>query len=71
MMGILPLQYADGENADSLGLSGRETFSISGVDNAEATEVTVRADDTEFTARLRRARRASGTTCATAESFPA
>ena len=53
MMGILPLQYADGENAESLGLTGRETFSISGVDNAEATEVTVRADDTEFTARVR------------------
>ena len=28
-------------------------FSISGVDNAEATEVTVRADDKEFTARVR------------------
>ena len=28
MMGILPLQYPDGENAESLGLTGRETFSI-------------------------------------------
>jgi aconitate hydratase len=53
MMGILPLQYRDGENAESLGLTGRETFSISGIDNAEAREVTVRADDTEFTARVR------------------
>ncbi|HEY7602925.1 MAG TPA: aconitate hydratase, partial [Gaiellaceae bacterium] len=53
MMGILPLQYADGENAESLGLTGRETFSITGIDNADATEVTVRADDTEFTARVR------------------
>jgi aconitate hydratase len=53
MMGIVPLQYADGENAQSLGLTGREMFSISGIDNAEATEVTVRADDTEFTARVR------------------
>jgi aconitate hydratase A / 2-methylisocitrate dehydratase len=53
MMGIVPLQYPDGENADSLGLTGRETFSIHGIDNAEATEVTVRADDTEFTARVR------------------
>src|SRR5581483_7132557 len=53
MMGILPLQYADGENAETLGLTGRETFSIHGIDNAEATEVTVRADDREFTARVR------------------
>jgi aconitate hydratase len=53
MMGILPLQYADGENAESLGLSGREEFSVVGVDNAEAREVTVRADDKEFRARLR------------------
>jgi aconitate hydratase len=53
MMGILPLQYADGENADSLGLTGRETFSISGIDNADATEVTVRADEKEFAARVR------------------
>jgi aconitate hydratase len=30
-MGILPLQYASGENASSLGLTGRETFSIEGL----------------------------------------
>lgn len=30
-MGVLPLQFPDGQNADSLGLSGTETFSISGV----------------------------------------
>ncbi len=53
MMGLLPLQYADGENAESLGLTGRETFSIEGVENGEAREVTVRADGLEFTARLR------------------
>jgi aconitate hydratase len=53
MMGILPLQYLDGENAESLGLSGREEFAIAGVDNGEAKEVTVRADDKEFRARLR------------------
>jgi aconitate hydratase len=53
MMGVLPLQFADGESAESLGLSGRESFSIVGVDNAEAREVTVRADDKEFRARLR------------------
>jgi aconitate hydratase len=53
MMGILPLQFHDGENAELLGLTGREEFSISGIDNAEAREVTVRADEKEFTARLR------------------
>jgi aconitate hydratase len=53
MMGILPLQYADGEHAESLGLTGRETFSIRGIENAKATEVTVRADDKEFAARVR------------------
>jgi aconitate hydratase A / 2-methylisocitrate dehydratase len=53
MMGILPLQYLDGENAESLGLSGREEFAITGVDNGEAREVIVRADDKEFRARLR------------------
>src|SRR5256714_7387840 len=53
MMGILPLQYLDGENADSLGLTGREEFAISGVDDGEAREVTVRADDKEFRTRVR------------------
>jgi aconitate hydratase len=53
MMGILPLQFMDGENAESLGLTGREEFSIAGVDNAEAREVTVRADDKKFRARVR------------------
>ncbi|HEY4413168.1 MAG TPA: aconitate hydratase AcnA [Gaiellaceae bacterium] len=53
MMGVLPLQFMDGENRESLGLTGREEFSIIGVDNAEAEVVTVRADDKEFRARLR------------------
>jgi aconitate hydratase len=53
MMGILPLQFMDGENPDALGLTGREEFAILGVDNAEAHEVTVRADDKEFRARVR------------------
>ena len=30
-MGVLPLQYAKGSNAESLGLTGTETFSVSGV----------------------------------------
>ena len=39
MMGILPLQFMPGESAESLGLSGREEFSITGIENGEATEV--------------------------------
>jgi aconitate hydratase len=31
-MGVLPLQYVEGESADSLGLSGRESFRISGLE---------------------------------------
>ncbi len=53
MMGILPLQFRDGETPESLGLTGRESFSIEGVENGEAREVTVRADGTTFTARVR------------------
>jgi aconitate hydratase len=53
MMGILPLQFLDGETPDTLGLSGREEFSVEGVENGEAREVTVRADDKEFRARVR------------------
>ncbi len=30
-MGVLPLQYPEGQNAESLGLTGEETFSISGI----------------------------------------
>ena len=52
-MGVLPLQYLPGENAESLGLTGREEFSVTGVENGEADEVTVRADEKEFRARLR------------------
>jgi aconitate hydratase len=53
MMGVLPLQFVDGETPGSLGLTGRETFSVTGVQNGEASEVTVRADDLEFRARVR------------------
>ena len=33
-MGILPLEFLPGRNADSLGLTGRETFDILGLDDA-------------------------------------
>ena len=53
MMGVLPLQFMDGEGREALGLTGRELFSIHGLEGGEAHEVTVRADDTEFRARVR------------------
>ena len=53
MMGILPLQFPDGETAGTLGLTGREEYAILGVENADAHEVTVRADAKEFRARVR------------------
>ena len=57
-MGIVPLQYPDGESAESLGLTGREEFAVEGLENGEANEVQVTAkpDDGEpivFTARVR------------------
>ncbi len=33
-MGILPLQFRDGESADSLGLDGRESFTVTGIGGA-------------------------------------
>ena len=53
MMGILPLQFPEGEGAGTLGLTGREEYAILGVENGDAHEVTVRADATEFRARVR------------------
>jgi aconitate hydratase len=56
-MGVLPLQYRDGETAESLGLSGTETFEIIGVtelnNGTTPRELTVRADGTEFVALVR------------------
>jgi aconitate hydratase len=56
-MGVLPLQYAEGENAESLGLTGEETFEITGVtalnDGTTPRTVSVKAGDTEFEAILR------------------
>jgi aconitate hydratase len=57
-MGVLPLQFRPGESAASLGLSGRETFDIKGLDggNAKEVEVVATAEDggsKTFTARVR------------------
>jgi aconitate hydratase len=57
-MGVLPLMYADGESAESLGLTGEEEFTISGLAEPMNAgdlprEVTVKAGDREFQARVR------------------
>ena len=56
-MGVLPLQYTDGETAESLGLTGEETFDVVGVEPMNSgdvpREITVRADGREFRAVVR------------------
>ena len=58
-MGVLPLQFHDGQNAQSLGLVGDEKYSIAGIANLQPrqdVEVTVSRDNGEefnFTARCR------------------
>jgi aconitate hydratase len=56
-MGVIPLQFPEGESAESLGLTGEETFSISGItglnDGTTPRTVKVTADDKEFDAVVR------------------
>ena len=57
-MGVLPLQFADGDSIDSLGLTGEETFTISDLADGDADTVTVTAshegaDDVAFKATVR------------------
>jgi aconitate hydratase len=42
-MGVLPLQFQPGQNAQSLGLTGKETFDIAGLTAPDAKTVTVTA----------------------------
>src|SRR5580692_6583742 len=56
-MGVLPLQFKEGESAESLGLTGLEVFDITGIEELNEgttpTEVTVTADGKRFTATVR------------------
>ena len=56
-MGVLPLEFIDGDSVETLGLTGREVYEIRGLAALNAGEVpeqlTVRADDTEFRVRPR------------------
>jgi aconitate hydratase len=57
-MGVLPLQFKDGENAQTLGLTGKESFEIIGLNGGAAKVVTVVATPAagapiKFEARVR------------------
>jgi aconitate hydratase len=57
-MGVLPLQFLPGQNAQSLGLTGREVFDITGLTAGDAKNVQVTAATPEgkaisFVARVR------------------
>jgi aconitate hydratase len=56
-MGVLPLQYPEGQSAESLGLTGEETFDVTGVTELDEgrTPATVHvcAGDVEFDALVR------------------
>ncbi|MDA0993466.1 MAG: aconitate hydratase AcnA [Proteobacteria bacterium] len=57
-MGVLPLQFMEGENAQTLGLTGTEVFDIAGHTDASAETVTVSAtpdegDAIRFSAQIR------------------
>lgn len=56
-MGVLPLQFSDGESAESLGLTGQEMFSIPAI-NADTKTLKVTAEwgdgqKTTFTVKVR------------------
>src|SRR6185312_4168244 len=53
MMGIVPLQYREGESRESLGLTGAEEFAIEGLKGGDAHTVTVHADGKSFEAVVR------------------
>jgi len=54
-MGILPLQFKDGENADTLGLTGHEQFSIDikGGNLSVGQDIVVKHGSKQFTVKAR------------------
>jgi aconitate hydratase len=57
-MGVIPLQFPDGQSIDSLGLTGEETFDVGDLKNGEAKQVEVTAhregsEDVNFEATVR------------------
>jgi aconitate hydratase len=56
-MGVLPLEFTSGDSVESLGLTGHESFDITGIEELNSGtvpgEVTVTADGKEFKAKVR------------------
>jgi aconitate hydratase len=54
-MGVLPLQFSDGDTVESLGLTGHESFTVDGLADVDEIprKVTVKADDKEFEVTVR------------------
>ena len=57
-MGVLPLQFREGDSVEKLGLTGEETFDVVGLEGLEAnaplpSELAVKAGDESFSVRLR------------------
>jgi aconitate hydratase len=52
-MGVLPLQFPDGQSTDSLGLTGEELINVGDLENGQAKTVTVQAGDIKFEATVR------------------
>jgi aconitate hydratase len=54
-MGVLPLQFADGDSVESLGLTGEEEFTIAGIADVDEIprRLTVKAGDQEFEVTVR------------------
>jgi aconitate hydratase len=52
-MGVLPLQFPEGESAESLGLTGEETFSLEPLEDGARTLKVTTDSDVSFDARVR------------------
>jgi aconitate hydratase len=52
-MGVLPLQFPEGESVQSLGLTGEEVIDVGDLEEGKTKTVTVTADDLKFEATVR------------------
>jgi aconitate hydratase len=52
-MGVLPLQFPDGESAGSLGLTGEESFDLAPLEEGARSVKVTASNDVEFQARVR------------------
>jgi aconitate hydratase len=54
-MGVLPLQFSDGDSVESLGLTGKEKFTVTGIADTDEIprKLTVKADDQKFEVTVR------------------